>query len=120
MPHYGYLPQNRWDGHRPFDTNRLDRPTGGIVGNTNNKITNAPFPAHVSFSWNAVSGEPLAVNANPQFTRDSFIRSAKRQLPVTLRSHSAADRCRLWFTEAAPAGTPAPRRAGAAGWMNCI
>ncbi|MDB4122124.1 penicillin acylase family protein, partial [Octadecabacter sp.] len=52
MPHYGYLPLNRWDGRRPYVENpQWIDPIGGIVGNTNNKIVEAPFPAHISYLW---------------------------------------------------------------------
>jgi penicillin amidase len=111
MPHYGYLPQNRWDGHRPFDTNPgwID-PIGGIVGNTNNKITNAPFPAHVSFSWSdsqRVNRWRLLMQAREVHTRDSFIEAQSDTVSYTARSILPLIGADLWFTgEAAPAGTP--------------
>ena len=111
MPHYGYLPQNRWDGHRPFDTNPgwID-PVGGIVGNTNNKITNAPFPAHVSFSWSdsqRVNRWRLLMQAREVHTRDSFIEAQSDTVSYTARSILPLIGADLWFTgEAAPAGTP--------------
>ncbi|MFB1024021.1 MAG: penicillin acylase family protein, partial [Octadecabacter sp.] len=110
-PHYGYLPQNRWDGHRPFDTNPgwID-PIGGIVGNTNNKITNAPFPAHVSFSWSdsqRVNRWRLLMQAREVHTRDSFIEAQSDTVSYTARSILPLIGADLWFTgEAAPAGTP--------------
>jgi penicillin amidase len=111
MPHYGYLPQNRWDGHRPFDTNPgwID-PVGGIVGNTNNKITNAPFPAHVSFSWSdsqRVNRWRLLMQAREVHTRDSFIEAQSDTVSYTARSILPLIGADLWFTgEAAPEGTP--------------
>ncbi|AGI72031.1 acyl-homoserine lactone acylase QuiP [Octadecabacter arcticus 238] len=111
MPHYGYLPQNRWDGHRPFDTNPgwID-PVGGIVGNTNNKITNAPFPAHVSFSWSdsqRVNRWRLLMQAREVHTRDSFIEAQRDTVSYTARSILPLIGADLWFTgEAAPGGTP--------------
>jgi penicillin amidase len=111
MPHYGYLPQNRWDGRRPFDTNPgwID-PVGGIVGNTNNKITNAPFPAHVSFSWSdsqRVNRWRLLMQAREVHTRDSFIEAQSDTVSYTARSILPLIGADLWFTgEAAPAGTP--------------
>jgi penicillin amidase len=111
MPHYGYLPQNRWDGHRPFDTNPgwID-PVGGIVGNTNNKITNAPFPAHVSFSWSdsqRVNRWRLLMQAREVHTRDSFIEAQSDTVSYTARSILPLIGADLWFTgEAAPGGTP--------------
>jgi penicillin amidase len=111
MPHYGYLPQNRWDGHRPFETNPgwID-PIGGIVGNTNNKITNAPFPAHVSFSWSdsqRVNRWRLLMQAREVHTRDSFIEAQSDTVSYTARSILPLIGADLWFTgEAATAGTP--------------
>jgi penicillin amidase len=111
MPHYGYLPQNRWDGHRPFDTNPswID-PVGGIVGNTNNKITDAPFPAHVSFTWSdsqRVNRWRLLMQAREVHTRDSFIEAQSDTVSYTARSILPLIGADLWFTgEAAPAGTP--------------
>ena len=111
MPHYGYLPQNRWDGHRPFDTNPgwID-PVGGIVGNTNNKITNALFPAHVSFSWSdsqRVNRWRLLMQAREVHTRDSFIEAQSDTVSYTARSILPLIGADLWFTgEAAPGGTP--------------
>jgi penicillin amidase len=111
MPHYGYLPQNRWDGHRPFDTNPswID-PVGGIVGNTNNKITDAPFPAHVSFTWSdsqRVNRWRLLMQAREVHTRDSFIEAQSDTVSYTARSILPLIAADLWFTgEAAPAGTP--------------
>ena len=46
------MPENRWKGHLPYAANpRFVNPEGGIVGNTNNKTVDRPFPRHVSFTW---------------------------------------------------------------------
>ena len=111
MPHYGYLPQNRWDGRRPYDTNPewID-PVGGIVGNTNNKVLNAPFPAHVSFIWGdsqRVNRWRLLMQAREVHTRDSFIEAQSDTVSYTARSILPLIGADLWFTgEAAPEGTP--------------
>ncbi|CAM5493999.1 hypothetical protein FALB51S_03613 [Frigidibacter albus] len=52
MPALGWKPQNRWTGRLPYDSNpRVVNPEGGILGNTNNKTVDRPFPNHVSFDW---------------------------------------------------------------------
>ena len=110
MPHYGYLSQNRWDGHRPFDTNPgwID-PIGGIVGNTNNKITNLPFPAHVSFTWSdsqRVNRWRLLMQAREVHTRESFIEAQSDTVSHTARSILPLIGADLWFTgEAATEGS---------------
>ena len=115
MPHYGYLPQNRWDGRRPYDTNPewID-PVGGIVGNTNNKVLNAPFPEHVSFVWGdtqRVNRWRLLMQAREVHTRDSFIEAQSDTVSYTARSILPLIGADLWFTgEAAPEGTPQRRR----------
>jgi len=110
LPHYGYLPQNRWDGRRPYSTNPewID-PLGGIVGNTNNKIIDAPFPAHVSHSWGdsqRVNRWRLLMQAREVHTRDSFIEAQLDTVSFTARSILPLIGADLWFTgEAAPEGT---------------
>ncbi|MGJ8611697.1 MAG: penicillin acylase family protein, partial [Octadecabacter sp.] len=111
MPHYGYLPQNRWDGRRPYaDNPEWIDPVGGIVGNTNNKIVNLPFPAHVSFTWGdsqRVNRWRLLMQAREVHTRDSFIEAQSDTVSPTARSILPLIGADLWFTgEAAPDGTP--------------
>lgn len=110
MPHYGYLERNRWDGHQPFAQNpQWIDPVGGIVGNTNNKIINAPFPDHISFRW----GDTQRINrwrglmqARQVHTRDSFIEAQSDIVSFTARSILPLIGADLWFTgEAAPDGT---------------
>ncbi|SLN15897.1 penicillin acylase family protein [Pseudooctadecabacter jejudonensis] len=118
LPHFGYLPQNRWDGRRPYDTNPewID-PIGGIVGNTNNKVIEAPFPAHVSHSWGdsqRVNRWRLLMQAREVHTRESFIEAQLDTVSYTARSILPLIGADLWFTgEAAPEGTPERLRQGA-------
>jgi len=115
LPHFGYMPQNRWDGRRPYDTNpQWIDPVGGIVGNTNNKIIEAPFPAHVSHMWGdsqRVNRWRLLMQAREVHTRDSFIEAQSDTVSYTARSILPLIGADLWFTgEAAPDGTPAKLR----------
>ncbi|WP_412504616.1 penicillin acylase family protein [Roseovarius sp. SYSU LYC5161] len=111
MPHFGYLAENRWRGRRPYaDNPEWVAPTGGIVGNTNNKITEAPFPAHVSHSW----GDSQRINRWRRLmqdrrvhTRESFIEAQLDTVSFTARSLLPLIGADLWFTgEAAAEGTP--------------
>ncbi|SMX31253.1 penicillin acylase family protein [Octadecabacter ascidiaceicola] len=111
LPHFGYLLQNRWDGWRDYAENPewID-PVGGIVGNTNNKVTNAPYPANISFMWGdsqRVNRWRLLMQAREVHTRDSFIEAQSDTVSYTARSILPLIGADLWFTgEAAPEGTP--------------
>lgn len=111
LPHFGYLAQNRWDGRRPFAENPewID-PIGGIVGNTNNKVIDAPFPAHISHHWGdsqRVNRWRLLMQAREVHTRDSFIEAQLDAVSYTARSLLPLIGADLWFTgESAPEGTP--------------
>ncbi|MFQ5567216.1 MAG: penicillin acylase family protein, partial [Paracoccaceae bacterium] len=52
IPSPGWLAENDWTGFRPPILNpRVIRPASGAVANANNRITDAPFPNHISFNW---------------------------------------------------------------------
>jgi penicillin amidase len=115
FPSYGYLPQNRWKGRLPFaDNPEFINPQGGILGNTNNKTTDAPFPNHMSFEW----GDSQRVNrwqrlmqSRAVHTRESFIEAQLDTVSFTARSLLPLMGADLWFTaEAAEDGTPQRRR----------
>jgi len=115
MPAPGWKRENRWLGTLPYSANPqfLD-PEGGILGNTNNKILDRPFPLHVSHDWGdtqRIERFQHLMRQREVHTRDSFIEAqldtvspaARLLLPLV-----AAD---LWFSgEAAPAGTRAHLR----------
>ncbi|MFY0621405.1 MAG: penicillin acylase family protein [Pelagimonas sp.] len=115
LPSAGWLEQNRWQGMLPYTQNpEFLAPEGGIVGNTNNKITDAPFPNHVSYEWgdsHRVQRWQALMQGRKVHTRDSFIEAqldtvspaARILLPLMGRD--------LWYTgEAAAEGTPERRR----------
>ncbi len=115
LPTYGYLPDNRWQGRLPYDANpEFVNPTGGILGNTNNKTVDRPFPNHVSFEW----GDTQRINRwrnlmqnRAVHTRESFIEAQLDTVSYTARSLLPLMGADLWFTgEAAPNGTPERRR----------
>lgn len=115
IPAPGWRPENRWLGLFPASSNpRFVNPEGGLLGNTNNKIVDRPFPSHVSFDWGdtqRVQRWRRLMQAREVHTRDSFIEAqldtvapdARALLPLVARD--------LWFTgEAAPEGSPERRR----------
>ena len=115
LPSYGYLPENQWRGFKPPDFNPVFRnPIGGIVGNTNNKVIDAPFPDHLSFEW----GDTQRINrwqrlmqARQVHTRESFIEAQLDTVSFTARAILPLIGADLWFTgDAAPVGTPERRR----------
>ena len=115
MPSRGWLRQNRWLGISPYSANpEFINPEGGILGNTNNKIVDRPFPLHMSFLW----GDTQRINrwrklmqSRQVHTRDSFIEAQLDTVSFTARSLLPLIGADLWFTgEAAPEGTPERQR----------
>lgn len=110
MPSQGWHPENRWQGRAPYAENpEFIRPAGGILGNTNNKILDRPFPQHVSFDWGDTQRihrwQKLMQNREVH-TRDSFIEAQLDTVSYTARTLLPLIGADLWFTgEAAPAGT---------------
>jgi penicillin amidase len=52
MPSPGWIAANRWQGMLPYEDNpREVNPASGLIGNTNNKTVDRPFPLHVSYDW---------------------------------------------------------------------
>ena len=114
-PSLGYLPQNRWQGSFPFSENpRFVDPPGGILGNTNNKIVDRPFPSHVSFEWGdtqRIERWRFLMQSREVHTRESFIETQLDTVSYTARSLLPLIGADLWFTgDAAPEGTPERQR----------
>jgi penicillin amidase len=111
MPAPGWEGANRWTGIQPYDQNpRIENPTSGILGNTNNKTVDRPFPDHVSFDWGDTQRIQrwLALMKTRQVhTRDSFIEAQLDTVSPTARNLLPLIGADLWFTgEAAAEGTP--------------
>jgi penicillin amidase len=110
LPTYGYLAQNRWIGTLPYATNPefLD-PEGGLLGNTNNKVIDRPFPDHMSYEWGdtqRINRWRLLMQSREVHTRESFIETQLDTVSFTARSLLPLIGADLWFTgEAASAGT---------------
>ena len=122
IPSPGWRPQNRWQGVLGYSANpeTID-PEGGLVGNTNNKTSDRPFPLHVSYDWGdsqRVQRWTKLMTARRVHTRESFIEA---QLDTV--SNSATVLLPLvggefWYNqEAAEAGTPQRQRQIALGLL---
>ncbi len=111
MPSPGWIASNRWQGTLPFSANPgFVAPAGGILGNTNNKIVDRPFPNHISFLWGdtqRVQRWQRLMQGREVHTRDSFIEAQLDTVSFTARSLLPLIGAELWFTgEAAAEGTP--------------
>ncbi len=127
LPSPGWIEANRWQGRLPYEANpEFVAPNGGILGNTNNKTVDRPFPNHVSFDWGdtqRVQRWQRLMQAREVHTRDSFIEAQLDTVSFTARSLLPLIGAELWFTgEAAPDGTPLRQRQRAlallAGWSG--
>jgi penicillin amidase len=110
LPTYGYLAQNRWIGTLPYATNpEFVDPEGGLLGNTNNKVIDRPFPDHMSYEWGdtqRINRWRLLMQSREVHTRESFIETQLDTVSFTARSLLPLIGADLWFTgEAASAGT---------------
>ncbi|WP_420014007.1 penicillin acylase family protein [Tateyamaria sp.] len=115
MPSLGWRAENRWQGRMPYNTNPgFIAPLGGILGNTNNKTVDRPFPNHVSFEWGdtqRIQRWQRLMQAREVHTRDSFIEAQLDTVSFTARSLLPLIGAELWFTgEAAPEGTATRQR----------
>lgn len=115
LPSLGWRAENRWQGRMPYSSNPgFVAPVGGILGNTNNKTVDRPFPNHVSFKWGdtqRIQRWQRLMQAREVHTRDSFIEAQLDTVSFTARSLLPLIGAELWFTgEAAPDGTSERQR----------
>lgn len=105
LPSQGWQQVNRWTGRAPYAANpEFISPRGGILGNTNNKILERPFPNHVSYTW----GDTQRINrwrrlmqSREVHTRDSFMEAQLDTVSYTARSLLPLIGADLWFTGSA-------------------
>lgn len=115
MPAPGWRRENRWLGTLPYSANpSFIDPENGVLGNTNNKLLDRPFPLHVAHDWGdtqRIDRLMHLVGARSVHTRDSLIEAqldtvspaARRLLPLVAAN--------LWFSgDAAAEGTRAHTR----------
>ena len=115
MPTAGWLAVNRWQGMFDASVNPVFlNPTGGILGNTNNKYIDRPFPEHISYDWGdtqRVQRWTGLMQNREVHTRDSFIEAQLDSVSPTARALLPLIGAELWFqSENAPANTPLGRR----------
>ncbi len=115
LPVPGWLEQNRWQGVENYAANpEFVAPSGGLIGNTNNKLLERPFPLHMSYFWGdtqRVQRMEKLLRAREVHTRESFIEAQLDTVSVTARTLLPLVGADLWFTgPPAPAGTPERRR----------
>jgi penicillin amidase len=115
IPSRGWLAQNRWQGVMPYASNpEIVRPAGGILGNTNNKVIDRPFPDHISYTYGdtqRVQRWRRLMQNRQVHTRDSFVEAQLDTVSFTARSLLPLIAADLWYTdEAAPEGTPERQR----------
>ncbi len=115
IPSPGWVAVNDWQGMRNFDANPwVVDPPSGIVVNTNNRITDAAFPDHLSFDWGdgfRIIRASKLLGDRSYHTLDSFVEiqtdtvseAARVLLPLIARD--------LWYSgEPADTGTAEHRR----------
>jgi len=115
MPSPGWLPRNRWKGRADYARNpEFINPTGGILGNTNNKTVDRPFPYHVSYLWGdsqRIRRWRRLMQSREVHTRESFIEAQLDAVSYTARTLLPLVAANLWFTgKPAPKGTPERQR----------
>ncbi|MBL9055315.1 MAG: penicillin acylase family protein, partial [Rhodobacteraceae bacterium] len=90
MPAPGWEGANRWTGMLPYEDNpRFVNPVGGLLGNTNNKTVDRPFPNHVSFDWGdtqRIQRWLALMKTRAVHTRESFIEAQLDTVSPTARS----------------------------------
>lgn len=108
LPTQGWLRINQWQGMFDQDSNPMfTADEGGLLGNTNNKVIDAPFPSHMSFVWGDTQRVQrwarLMQNRNVH-TRDSFIEAQLDTVSPTARTLLPLIGKDMWFqaTAAAP------------------
>ena len=111
LPALGSDPAVGFKGVLPYAENPSFRnPTSGLLGNTNNKTVDRPFPNHVSFDWGdtqRIQRWLTLMKAREVHTRESFIEAQLDTVNPTARSLLPLIGADLWFTgEAVAEGTP--------------
>lgn len=102
MPSLGWRTENTWKGRLPYASNpQFIAPIGGILGTTNNKIVDRPFPLHMSFEWGdsqRVQRWQRLMQGRQVHTRDSFIEAQLDTVSFTARSLLPLVAADLWYT----------------------
>ncbi|MDE4131738.1 penicillin acylase family protein [Phaeobacter sp. QD34_3] len=110
LPSQGWRRENLWQGRAPYAANpEFVSPRGGILGNTNNKVLERPFPNHVSYDWGdtqRIHRWRKLMQSREVHTRDSFIEAQLDTVSFSARALLPLIGADLWFTgEAAAEGS---------------
>ena len=115
IPSLGWFAENDWTGYLAFATNPgITDPQGGIVVNTNNRITEEAFPSHWSFDWgdaHRIDRAEKLLNGRAFHTLESFVEVQTDTVSPAARSLLPLIAKNLWFQgEPAASGTVERRR----------
>ena len=115
MPSLGWRTENRWKGRIDYAKNpEFINPDGGILGNTNNKVSSGEFPEHMSFDWGdsqRIQRWKRLMQGRKVHTRESFIEAQLDTVSFTARALLPLIGSDLWFaSQSAPQGTLARNR----------
>jgi len=115
MPSPGWIDASTWQGFYGFAENPVSlNPDSGIVVNTNNRISDRPFPYHFSFDWGdtqRIKRATQLLNAREFHTLTSFIDIQTDTVSVTARTLLPLIARDVWWSgDPAPAGTKEARR----------
>ena len=110
IPTPGWVRENLWLGRMPYSYNpEFVAPPGGIVGNTNNKALERPFPLHVSHFYGdtqRVRRWRFLMQNREVHTRESFIEAQLDEVSPSAQTLLPLVGKELWYSgEAAPEGT---------------
>ena len=101
MPTAGWLAVNKWQGIFDQAVNPVFlNPIGGLLGNTNNKYVDRPFPEHISYEWGdsqRIQRWTRLMQNREAHTRDSFIEAQLDTVSPTARSLLPLIGADLWF-----------------------
>jgi penicillin amidase len=104
MPTAGWISINRWQGVFDQSVNPVFlNPVGGVLGNTNNKYIDRPFPEHITYDWSdtqRVQRWSRLMQNRDSHTRDSFIDAQLDTVSPTARSLLPLIGAELWFQSA--------------------
>lgn len=114
IPSPGWLAENDWLGMRPPILNpRVIRPASGAVANANNRITDAPYPNHISFDW----GYPYRIqrlvkelSGRAYHSREGFVALQNDSVSEMARSILPLVARDLWWRKEAGGGNDRRRR----------
>lgn len=116
MPAPGWRAENRWQpGGLPADRlPQIIAPVSGVIGNTNNKTSDAAFPDHLGFDWGdsaRILRLERLMGMREVHSRDSFIAAQLDTVSPAARGLLPLIGANLWYTgDPAPEGTPERQR----------